>query len=309
MQAHNRLNSKDNTYCMLRVLTKANAGLKICHLNAQSLKPKLDEFRYFFEGSNVDIVCISETWFDENNKDFVYGVNGYNLFKCDRKSYAGGVAMYIKSGIEAKVIFKNQESRDIQYLFVEIHSDNQKLLIGTVYRRNRAVNLDDFYDKLRETSMPYEEIILAGDFNSDILKEDCLTSNMATFGLYTTNTAVPTHYTNTVSTLLDLFFVSNRINVIKYDQISAPTFSKHDLIFLAYDFKTINEPYNEKFRDFRHIGYRSLLESFNLLNLDRIYHMTSVEDQVRFLQDNIRDLYNNFVALKIKLLPQLKSHG
>ena len=56
--------STGNVFSLVRLLSKNKNGLKICHINAQSLGGgKIDEFRYIFEESGVDIVCVSETWF------------------------------------------------------------------------------------------------------------------------------------------------------------------------------------------------------------------------------------------------------
>lgn len=82
----NRVNSKFNTHNMVRIFTKLNKGLNIVHINAQSLLCKIDEFRYIFESSNVDIICVSETWFIPKVKDNCYSLRGYKLFRNDRNS-------------------------------------------------------------------------------------------------------------------------------------------------------------------------------------------------------------------------------
>lgn len=75
---------------MIRVLARRKSGLKIVHINAQSLNNKMDEFRYNFSLSGVDIICVSETWFHPNIQDSIYDVPGYNLFRADRRT--NGVA-------------------------------------------------------------------------------------------------------------------------------------------------------------------------------------------------------------------------
>lgn len=41
-------NFKDQTFAMIRILAKTKPGLRIVHINAQSLLKKIDEFRYLF---------------------------------------------------------------------------------------------------------------------------------------------------------------------------------------------------------------------------------------------------------------------
>lgn len=69
-------NSKDNTSCMVRTLAKRMDGLKICHLNAQSVVRKIDELRFIFQDSEIDVICISETWFVTSMPDSLFKIDG-----------------------------------------------------------------------------------------------------------------------------------------------------------------------------------------------------------------------------------------
>ena len=57
-----RNSSKVMTMNMVRILLRQKRGIKVLHINAQSLNNKVDEFRCVFQNADVDIVCISETW-------------------------------------------------------------------------------------------------------------------------------------------------------------------------------------------------------------------------------------------------------
>lgn len=80
---------------MIRVISKLKTGLKIIHINAQSLNNKMDEFRYIFISSGLDIICVSETWFHSAVNNSAYNLPGYNLIRSDRKTHGGGVCIYI----------------------------------------------------------------------------------------------------------------------------------------------------------------------------------------------------------------------
>lgn len=88
--------SKDNLVNMIRILAGQKKGLNIVHVNAQSLNNKMDEFRYTFAKSNVDVICVSETWFQPELEDSLFALNSYQLFRADRGRRGGGVAIYIK---------------------------------------------------------------------------------------------------------------------------------------------------------------------------------------------------------------------
>lgn len=138
--------SKGDTFNMIRILSKQKHGLKICHINAQSLPRKIDEFRYLFESSDVDVICVSETWFsDWHNNEVVY-VNGYNLFRVDRIDRGGGVAIFVKSGISCKLNCKSLNLSSIEYLFLVITTKSDRILLGCVYRPNKNVNYTQFID-------------------------------------------------------------------------------------------------------------------------------------------------------------------
>ena len=80
---NNIMSSIDNMYALIRVLTKQRNGLKICHLYAQSMFIKIDEFRFILENANVDIICISESWLTNRTENFV-DLNGYRMINCNR---------------------------------------------------------------------------------------------------------------------------------------------------------------------------------------------------------------------------------
>ena len=143
----------------------------------------------------------------------------------------GGVAMFVKSSIPFKFICKSPCDSEVEYLFIEISSVQSKILIGTVYRPNRSIAISSFVDVIEEISVPYDNILFADDFNSNLLRENSLSLRLSSLGLHSCNIFFPTHFTNTANTLLDLFFVNDM------SKSSGPIFSKYDLIFLTYDFQ------------------------------------------------------------------------
>lgn len=103
----NRSSSSEAMIDMVRVLAKQRVGLNVCHINAQSLLNKIDEVRVIFENSAIDVICISETWLNESISDNLVSLNGYKLFRSDRKELGGGVSIYIRDCISCKYIAKN----------------------------------------------------------------------------------------------------------------------------------------------------------------------------------------------------------
>lgn len=300
--------SNDTTRLMVNVLCNQRAGLQVCHINAPSLLPKIDEFRYLFEGSKVDVVCVTETWFSPDLSDALCGLHGYNLFRCDRVGrIGGGVAIYVRCGFYSRLVRESPPGSRIEYLFVEIVCKENKILLGSAYRPIKHIDATPLIAVLDELTFVSPLVILAGDFNSNILRESSLVDSMRTLGLSSVNTSTPTHFTKDSSTLLDVFFVSHLNKVLHYSQLSASCFSHHDLIHLTYQCEPaiLNTSYS--FRDFRNINMNQLEEDFRSVEWFRVYAMPSVDEQVSFVQGNIDRLFNTHVPLKTKTV-KAKEH-
>ncbi|XP_075157548.1 uncharacterized protein LOC142230808 [Haematobia irritans] len=165
-----------------------------------------------------------------------------------------------------------------------------------------------FFDVVEPLSIAYTDIIIAGDFNCNTLLNPDLTSQMSVIGLSATNSTIPTHFSSTTSTLLDLFFVNDLSNVLLYDQLSVPCFSNHDLIFMSYNFEVASEIETYSFRDFKNIDLGQLQNTAATIDWDLVYNLESVDDQVNFLQGNICALQDVFApTITRRVSPRNKS--
>ncbi|XP_075159089.1 uncharacterized protein LOC142232235 [Haematobia irritans] len=277
---------RDNNFLMVRIIAKRTTGLNICHLNAQSLNNKLDEFRYLFENSSLDVICISETWFHPDRNDNIYKHNGYRLFRADRHTNGGGVAIYLRNGIYGRTVLNSEPGESTEHLFLELRINNEKLLMGCVYRPNHFVNIDPLITKLETISVLYNDVIIA--------------DAMAGMNLRLVNDSIPTHFATTYNTLLDPFFVSHGHKILHYDQLDGSTFSRHDFIFLSYDITINRQAETYTYRDFRRLNISDLELDVNRIDWNQIYYLSSVESKVNFLTDNIVDLYNLHVPMVTK---------
>ncbi|XP_059222548.1 uncharacterized protein LOC131996735 [Stomoxys calcitrans] len=260
----------------------------------------MDEFRQTFISSNIDIICVSETWFHSDIADSIYELQGYKLFRSDRVTNAGGVCMYLRNELKCNLKLKSNNDNPMEYLFLELFcADNKKILVGTVYRPNRNVPFGYFTDAIEELTVFYSDVIISGDYNSNLLSESKFADAMNTFGLYSVNTTIPTHYSHTGNTLIDAIFVNCREKILLYDQLSAPSFSKHDLLFIKYDVNLKKNQTEYLIRDFRKLNYNLLNDLSNNIAWDAIYGYESVEDQVSFMQHHISLLYDYCVPLRI----------
>jgi len=91
---------------MIKTISSYKNGPKIVHLNAQSLLKKVDEFRFLFTQSNVDVIFVSETWFVHDLCDSSIVCEGFNVYRSDRTGHAGGVAIYVNVKLKCKGVLK-----------------------------------------------------------------------------------------------------------------------------------------------------------------------------------------------------------
>ena len=270
------------------------------HLNAK----KIDKFRHIFENSGINAICVSETWFLPTSSDKLFELNGYKLFRADRSTHAGGAAIYIQSNLKSKFLFKSSCDSKIEYVFIEICSNFDKLLIGSVYRPNRNVDYAAFLGDLSKITCEYRNIIITGDFNCNIFENSYFINDMMSVGLNSCNDSFPTHFSKHLNSLIDLFFIDDLSKRLLYDQISCPTFSRHDLIFLSYDFTlTFSAPPKcIKYRDYKSIDYVALNNALDNIDWPNIYFLYSIDDKINFLQEKVLSLFDKYVPEKNLIL-------
>ena len=73
-----------------------STGLKICHINVNSLPHKMDELKILLGNDPFDIVAISETHCDSTITDLDISLDNFCVTRKDRSRHGGGVALHVK---------------------------------------------------------------------------------------------------------------------------------------------------------------------------------------------------------------------
>lgn len=76
-------------------------GLFGGHLNIRSIVSKNEQLSHLLSNSNLDFLCISETWLEQLSSPSVFMMLGYQCFRCDRSS-GGVVLIYVRNGIKCE---------------------------------------------------------------------------------------------------------------------------------------------------------------------------------------------------------------
>ena len=74
--------------------------LKVMTINAQSLNNKINEFKLLVNEKKPDIISITESWAKENTTDGIFALQGYIMYRDDKKTgQGGGALLYVNEKI------------------------------------------------------------------------------------------------------------------------------------------------------------------------------------------------------------------
>lgn len=294
------------------VFTCTRDGLNLCLVNAGSVFPKINVFRRVFETSNAHIIVVPETWFKRYRSNASIAFEGYDVLRNDRVARrSGGIAVYIKKGIKSKVVASSMALKS-EYLFFEVIFPNHKILFGSYYKAPNVDEIDEFEAVLSDLSVSYNDVIVLGDFNENLLTVNsmgvcskCVGStcsvcrflnSLVKFGLKSIGDA-PTNFDGQPS-LIDLM-LSNRPEKfsLQENQIGSGL-SNHDLVFATFigpDISLQQQP--ATWRNYREINVDNLLSDIRDSNLDAIFNCTDVNSMLEIFDDVIVSLLNQHAPL------------
>ena len=127
---------------------------------------------------------ISETKLDESFPHSQFKISGFSKpFRLDRNCNGGGIMLFIREDIPAKLIFTKVSP--IEGFYVEINSRKQKWLIYCTCNPNKH-NISKHIEALSKSSdffsSNYENVLLMGDFiaglDNAVLKDFCNSYNL-----------------------------------------------------------------------------------------------------------------------------------
>jgi len=118
---------------------------------------------------DFELIGIAETWATESVNDAELSIVGYNMFRKDRESRGGGLILYIKNTIRARVNEGLTNSEFAESLWCTVEVDHQRLLVGLCYRSPASTTEND--EKLLAVmekavlQIAMHWVLIMGDFN------------------------------------------------------------------------------------------------------------------------------------------------
>ena len=134
----------------------------IGNLNINSLPKKFDDLKALVTGM-LDILIITERKLDNT---FQHS----KPYRLDRNRNGGGIIIYVREDIPNRMLTKHNFPDNIEGLFIELNFRKGKWLLGGMY--HPPCQPDQYFfktlDKVLDVYSNYENVLLIGDFNTQI---------------------------------------------------------------------------------------------------------------------------------------------
>ena len=292
--------------CVINSVLKSNK-LGFCTLNIQSIKNKMDEFRYTFKDSRATIISVSETWATSDISDSFLKLEGYKMIRHDRKrKRGGGLAIYVKDNIGFSVLEKSEGQDNTEYVIFELFLGYMKILVMSLYNPPMTDCLTLLEDKLSEYYLRYDDVILTGDLNIDFLggsrhfnRSNQIKNLFNSFNM-TNFVSSPTHFSNLSSAALDYLVGSDPDQLLVFSQINVAEFSKHDVIFCSLDYDIVFEqPKIQKFRNYSNFDLNVIENEFQLLSWTDYFTIVDPNRICNYLYNNLNQLHDALFPEKV----------
>ena len=141
----------------------------IALLNVNSLPSKFIEIKEWLVDGVFDILCIQETKIDSTFPNSQFHVNGYNIFRRDRKKGGGGVMIFVRDSIVARPI--KTKCKFVEAILLNLTIGQTRFALVAAYKPPSVDNVpftSDMYSLLDKATSQSNNIICLGDLNCDI---------------------------------------------------------------------------------------------------------------------------------------------
>ena len=147
--------------------------------NAKFYEPNLFLKDLETNGFQFSAICIQESWLSKNNDISLFHLSNYYCISQGKTcSNKGGEIIYLnkKFKYNIKNIHTETDSRECQFIEITGHLPSKNVILGNVYRPPKNTNIDykkftdEFTINLALLENCNSELIIAGDYNIDLLK-------------------------------------------------------------------------------------------------------------------------------------------
>ena len=150
----------------------------IGYLNINSIRNKVSDIREISGKLQLDYFVLSETKIDESFPSAQFNIHDYEIRnRRDRDKHGGGFIEFVRKGFITKRM-KEYETKLSETICTEFTVSKKKWFCLSVYRPLSPNNVVTFFEELTDSLSRainnYDNIILVGDPNIDIKKENSI---------------------------------------------------------------------------------------------------------------------------------------
>ena len=264
----------------------------------------MEQVKLMLKNEDVDILCVSETWFKEN--DNIASVEGYNMFRKDSKDSLlnhrnGGSCIYVKNIYDSKEIKSTQQIKGIEDTWVNVQiGKNKSIIVGAVYKHPMAtVDCIRYLENtLCTNANQAKNMYVLGDFNENFFKPNRLKSFLTRYNL-TQVISEPTRVTDNSKTLIDLIITNNEKSIISSNV--SPSIADHNEISCKINVKKSRAKVR-KVTARCHKNYNPEVFQSEILKmsstLDMIFHTNNVDNQVEIFTKCFLEALNKCAPIR-----------
>ena len=156
----------------------------VFYTNCRSLSDnKLDDLKLRLNNHKSDIICLTETWFD-NVREMKTSIPGFKLYSANRSNrVGGGAAVFVNADMNVSVL-ERCSTRTWSSLWLLVKNPQMlTMIIGCIYHPpsdNANINLEKIESTLNKLTIehPQAKMVLCGDFNHMELNDLAIQSQL-----------------------------------------------------------------------------------------------------------------------------------
>ena len=277
----------------------------IGHLNVNSLNLKFKEVKDLIVRCKFEVMVLTETKLDDSYRDALFEIDNYDMYRQDKRSNSGGIMIYVSKILPSTLGNINNFDDDIECVSVEITCNETKLMVLGMYKNpkmNPNVFKVYFEKSCEEVLEKYENVIIIGDLNFNMLQDNVLSQMCPPYNL-TNIIKEPTCFKSNNATLIDVMLVTKRRKFIKGFSIDTGISDFHNMIGgVMKQHAPIPPKKIVTYRKLENIDYDKVNRELIMMNIDRQIMENNANDAFNILHTNLIGLLDKHAPKKSKTI-------
>ena len=283
----------------------------IGHLNVNSLGMKFMEVSDLVVNGRFEVLVLSETKLDNSNRDSLYEIENYSMYRQDKQSNSGGMMIYVSKNIPSTPGNFKICNDEIECLSIELCYNETKILIVGMYKNPKMKHnvFKQFFEKTcEEIHENFEHVIIIGDLNCNMLQNNVL-SQMCPILNLTNIIREPTCFKSNNPTLLDVMLVTKRRKFIKGFSIDTGISDFHNLIGgVMRQHAPVPPTKTIAFRKLKEIDYEKVNLELTSMKLEEIANEHDANGSFNKLHHQLVNILNRHAPKKHKVIKKNDFH-